>query len=78
MLITDHFSGYIWDFYLKDRMAAKEVEVLKWLFRILERQYQIKPEVIKTNSELLKSYMFNTFIFYKGLRVEPLAPYTQD
>lgn len=78
MLITDRFSGYIWDFYLKERTAKAEVEVLKWLFRILERQYQIKPEVIETDGELPRSYEFNAFIFHGGLRVEPSAPYTQS
>lgn len=78
MLIYDRFSGYIWDFYLKDRTAVKVVEALKWLFRILDRQHQIKPEVIETDGELPKSYRFNAFIFDQGLRVEPSAPYTQD
>jgi hypothetical protein len=33
MLITDRFSGYIWDFYLQNREADTIVSALWWFFK---------------------------------------------
>ena len=77
ILITDCYSGYIWDFYLKNQTRANEVQALKQLFRILDYQYQIKPEVIETDNEILKGFEGLIFSFYEGLYWELSAPYTQ-
>ena len=52
MLITDRWSGYIWDYYLKDRTGPSIIAVFKSLFGILDRRYGIKPTVIECDNEL--------------------------
>ena len=32
MLVTDRYSGFIWDFYLTNRRADTIITALKWLF----------------------------------------------
>jgi Reverse transcriptase (RNA-dependent DNA polymerase) len=79
MLITDRFSGYIWDFYLQNRQARTITDALRWLFSILERQYQIKPEVIECDNELENSHEIKKFITIENaMRLEPSAPNTQS
>ena len=79
MLVTDHWSGYIWDFYLKDHIGPSVITALKVLFGILERQYEIKPKVIECDNEIItlkpavKKYLNSLF-----LKLEPSPSYTQD
>ena len=79
MLVTDRWSGYIWDFYLKDRTGPSVITALKVLFGILERQYEIKPKVIECDNEIItqkpavKEYLNSLF-----LKLEPSPPYIQD
>ena len=53
MLVTDRYSGFIWDFYLKGRTSATIIEALEMLFGILRTQYQITPEVIEYDNEIV-------------------------
>jgi transposase InsO family protein len=78
MLVTDRFSDHIWDFYLTNRRANTIVTALEWLLRILERQFQVKPEAIESDNELQQSHQFRDFIKTHGLRFEPSAPNTQS
>ena len=52
ILITDRWSGHLWDFYLQDRTADSIITALSMLFGLLENQYNIKPQVIKYDNEL--------------------------
>jgi hypothetical protein len=53
MLITDRYSGYIWDYYLKTRQHKELVPVFKDFLGHLVRQYQLKPQVIECDREIL-------------------------
>jgi hypothetical protein len=79
MLITDRYSGFVWDFYLRTRDAQSIIIGLQWLLTILERQYQIKPEVIECDNELTKSHDIQIFIVVRNaMKLEPCAPNTQS
>ena len=79
MLVTDCWSGYIWDFYLKYHTGPSVITALKVLFRILERQYEIKPKVIECDNDIItqkpavKEYLNSLFVKH-----EPSPSYTQD
>src|SRR5947207_4429945 len=79
MLVTDCWSGYIWDFYLKDHTGPSVITALKVLFGILECQYKIKLKVIECDNEIItqipavKEYLNSLF-----LKLEPSPHYTQD
>ena len=78
MLVTDRYSGYIWDFYLSNRHALTVLSALEWLLKILDRQFQIKPEAIESDGELQKSKRIEDFIKGLGIRLDPSASNTQE
>jgi hypothetical protein len=79
MLVTDRYSGYIWDYYLPDRTAPTLLGALKHLLKTLERQLQCKPEVIECDNEIPDSHQVSDFLsIQNGMRLEPSAPYTQS
>ncbi|KAL9563919.1 hypothetical protein ACKAV7_011954 [Fusarium commune] len=79
MLVTDRYSGYIWDYYLPDRTAPTLIGALEHLLRTLERQLQCRPEVIECNNEIPDSHQVSDFLSIKnGMRLEPSAPYAQS
>ena len=78
MLVTDRYSGYIWDFYLENRESMTLIETLWWLFRIFDRQYKIKPKVIQCDNELMTSQLKHWITVRHGIKLEPSAPNTQS
>ncbi|KJZ70533.1 hypothetical protein HIM_10077 [Hirsutella minnesotensis 3608] len=78
MLVTDRWSGYIWDFYLTDRKAETIKEALEILFGILDRRYQIKPRVIECDNEIYeKKQQVRNWLESLFILIEPSAAYTQ-
>ena len=78
MLVTDRYSGLIWDFYLTNRRAETIINVFIWLFQIFQTQYHTKPEVIEMDNEIPMSNKLQTFLSQqRGIRLEPSAPNTQ-
>ncbi|KAJ3454849.1 hypothetical protein MRS44_013449 [Fusarium solani] len=78
MLITDRWSGMIWDYYLVERKTGPIINVLNDLFGILERQYQIKPKVIECDNEIPRDGgTIFAFLHTRHIKVEPSAPNTQ-
>src|SRR5581483_7639671 len=80
MLVTNRYSGYSWDLYLKDRSASTIIANLKYLFNYLEYHYNIKPKMVKSDNEIytVKPAIRTWLEKEKLIRVEPLAPYTYD
>ena len=81
MLVTDRYSGFIWDFYLKDRKSDTIIEAFEMLFGILKTQYQVVPEVIECDNEIVdQKPKVRDFLEQppRSIRLEPSAPYTQD
>lgn len=77
MLVTDRWSGFIWDYYLVERRTGTVIAVLKHLFGLLDRQYQIKPRVIECDNEIPadKGPVF-AYLSTQHVRLEPSSPYT--
>jgi hypothetical protein len=42
LVVVDRISGYLWDFYMKDRKTDTVITALHELLGILERQYEIQ------------------------------------
>ena len=79
MLVTDRWSGHIWDFYLQDRKADSIITALKILFGILENHHEIKPQVIECDNEITtQKPAVRRFIESLSIKVEPSPPYTQE
>lgn len=77
MLVTDRWSGYVWDFYLTDRKADTVKTALEILFGILERRYQIKPRVIECDNEIYeKRHRLRHWLESLFILIEPSAEYT--
>lgn len=70
MLVTDRWSGMIWDYYLYTRASTEVKAALQDLFSHLDRQYNIKPRVIECDGELAggNQYMRNRAAAYVYLR----------
>jgi hypothetical protein len=80
MLVTDRWSGNMWDYYLQNRKAVSIIAALTHLFGLLERQYDIKPKVIECDNELYtqKHDVRHFLEDEKHMKVEPSAPYAQS
>jgi hypothetical protein len=78
MLVTDRWSGYIWDYYLERRTASAIIGALEHLRRLLHTQYGFQIKVIECDNEIaeVKSSVKH-FVGQHGIRMEPSAPYTQ-
>ena len=75
LLVTDRWSGIVWDYYLRNREGVGIATALASLFGILERQYQLKPRVVECDNE------FNTgpikaYLLRQSVRIEPFTPNT--
>ena len=78
MLLTDRKSGYMWDFYLQDRTTDSIITVLSTFLGLLERQYELKPQVIECDNELTTQKPgVKRYIESLHIKVEPSPPYTQ-
>lgn len=78
MLVTDRWSGYVWDFYLQDRLAGTIIEALKILLGTLERRFSFKPSVIECDNEIyIRKLVVRQFLEALFIIVEPSAPDTQ-
>lgn len=77
MLVTDRWSGMIWDYYLTDRRTEVLTAAIKDLLGVLKRQYGLAPKVIECDNEIMK-HSLTTIAFLRTLhiKVEPSAPYT--
>jgi hypothetical protein len=79
MLITDRYSGLIWDYYLQDRTANSIIACFNSLFQILEKRYSIQPKVIECDNEITEvKPRVRIFLESKALKMEPSAPNTQS
>jgi GAG-pre-integrase domain len=77
MLITDRWSGCMWDYYLQNRTAKSIIIAFKHLFGILEKYY-IRPKIIEGDNEIFsqKHELRNFLEVEKHMRIEPSSPYT--
>ena len=78
MLITDRWSGLVWDYYLSDHEAKTILIALKNLFGILERQHQIHPEKIECDNEIVKSGKIQKWLQRNHVKIEPSPPYVKE
>lgn len=77
MLITDRWSGFIWDYYLVERRAGAIILALKHLFGLLDRQYQIKPKVVECDNEIPRDKgQIYEYLSTQHVRVEASSSYT--
>ncbi|KAF7136791.1 hypothetical protein CNMCM5793_006309 [Aspergillus hiratsukae] len=79
MLVTDRWSGLVWDYYLQDRTSDTIIKALEDLFRTLKHQYNIIPKIIECDNEIVtQKPQVYAFICSKGIKFEPSAPNTQS
>src|SRR6185437_9918860 len=80
MLVTDRYSGWSWDLYLKDRTAKTIIANLKYLFDYIEHHHNFKPKVVEADNKIYKvKPAVKTWLkVEKLIRVKPSASYTYD
>jgi hypothetical protein len=80
MMVTDRWTGFIWDYYLEDRTAVSIITALKHLFGMLERQYKVKPKIIECDHEIVsRKHAVRNFIKQdQHMILEPSAVNTQS
>lgn len=79
MLVTDRWSGFIWDYYFQNRTAKSIIKALTNLLNLLERQYGIKPKQVDCDNEIFdRKPEVRRFLEDppRSIRIEPSAPYT--
>jgi hypothetical protein len=80
MLITDRYSGFIWDYYLPDRTGGTLLRILKQFVAFLERQFKVKLKVIESDNEMFhhdKKTASHKWCDAQGISLELSAPNTQ-
>ena len=79
MLITDRFSGFLWDFYFKDNRPARSIiSTLSIFVKFLKSQFNITVKVIETDNEIVTvKQQVEKWCTAQNIRLEPSAPDTQ-
>ncbi|EED19147.1 hypothetical protein TSTA_024690 [Talaromyces stipitatus ATCC 10500] len=78
ILVTDRYSGLIWDYYLTDWKQETILMALQHLFNYLDRQYKIKPLKIKCDNEILKQPKVKDWLHsQEHVDIKPSPPDTQ-
>lgn len=78
MLVTDRYSGYIWDLYLTNRRTATLSLALYNLLGHIYRQHGISTRVIECDNEITRHLEMTTWLNKGFIKIEPSPPYTQD
>ncbi|KAF7173426.1 hypothetical protein CNMCM6106_007498 [Aspergillus hiratsukae] len=79
LLITDRWSGFMWDYYLTDHKSETILAVLKHLFGTLERQYQIRPRKIECDNEIfMKRKIVLQWLESQHVKIEPSPPHVKE
>jgi hypothetical protein len=78
MLVTDRWSGFIWDYYLQNRNSESINQAIRDLLGVLAK-LKINPRVIECDNEIYSQKPQVRLMLEKDfqLKVEPSAPYTQ-
>ena len=79
MLLTDRYSGYMWDFYFKDNRLGKTIiNFLDIITRFLRTQYNITVKVIECDGEITTTKPeVSRWCTACAIILEPSAPDTQ-
>jgi len=78
MLVTDRYSGYVFDFYLKRRDTDTLISAFEDLIGLLKNQFQIQPQAIECDNEITDNHRLTAFLTRRHyIRCEPSAPHTQ-
>ena len=79
MLTGDRFSGFLWDFYMKDNRTSKSIiSCLESLVRFLKVQYNITVKVIECDGEIATTKPEVARLCTRmSIRLECSAPDTQ-
>jgi hypothetical protein len=79
MLVTDRYSGHMWDFYFKDNRPARSIiKVLNDLVLLLVVQFGTTVKVIESDNEIFTVKAdVERWCTSKGIKIEPSAPDTQ-
>src|SRR5947199_2889827 len=68
----------MWDFYLQDCTMDSIITVLSMFLSLLERQYELKLQVIEYDNELMTQKPgVKRYIESLHIKVKPLPPYMQ-
>jgi hypothetical protein len=78
LLITDRWSGYMWDYYLTSKKAKAIKRALEHLFNYLHNQYKIRPKAVECDGEITQSGMLKRFFEKRSVKIEPSPPNTQS
>ena len=79
MLVTDRYSGHIWDFYFKDNRPARSViKVLSNFVLFMTVQFSVTVKVIESDNEIVTvKAEVERWCTSQGIKIEPSAPDTQ-
>jgi hypothetical protein len=79
MLVTDRYSGLLWDFYFKDNRLGKSIiSFLDTIVQFLRKQYNITVKVIECDGEMATTKAeVARWCTAQAIRLEPSAPDTQ-
>ena len=79
MLVTDRYSGILWDFYSKDNRPGKSIiRLLDIIVQFLKKQYNIAVKVIECDGEIATTKPeVARWCTAQAIRLEPLALDTQ-
>jgi hypothetical protein len=68
----------VWDYYFVTRKSADLIRMFDAFFNIMEVHNFIKVKTVKCDNKIEKHSQVIEFLASKSIRIEPLAPNTQD
>jgi hypothetical protein len=78
LLVVDRVSGYMWDFYMRDRKTDTVITALHELLGLLERQYEIKVKAVESDNEIISKLPgVKRYLESRHIRTDPSPGDTQ-
>ncbi|KAL3703700.1 hypothetical protein TMatcc_010892 [Talaromyces marneffei ATCC 18224] len=79
ILITDCYSGFMWDFYLTGHTTVEILETLKWFFQYLKKRYNMTPVKIEMDNEITHRHLeVKDWIKQQHVTIKTSVAYTQS
>jgi hypothetical protein len=68
----------VWNYYFVTRKFADLIRIFDAFFNIMEMHNFTKVKTVKYDNKIEKHSQIVEFFAFKSIRIEPLAPNTQD
>jgi hypothetical protein len=78
MILTNRTTNYVWNCYFVTRKSADLIRIFNAFLNIMKVYNLIKVKTVECDNKIEKYLQVAKFLASKSIKIEPLAPNTQD